>query len=189
MQIEIGRYYVNKTWKYLLPIIKSFGNTFLVKYSSIWKLGTGIYDHSFNGKYIDDKLLFILFDKKVKPKIFNNILEYFKYQDYYHSDYAYDDIEEGRMHMVVFKVPEQYYDAYDFFMKGQYSQMYSEDEISFLFKATEKGLDVMHRTEEAYNRMIVNTKKSFNVDITKNDLIGAELDFPIENNKEIFNYL
>ena len=188
MQLEIGRLYINKTYKYLYPIIKSFGETFLVKHSSLWKLATGIYDDSFNGKYEDDRLLFVLYDKKHKPKLFENVLQYFKYQDYYHSDYAYDDITHGRMHMVVFKIPEKYNDTYDYFRKSQYSFMYSEKETNELFKATEKGVDVMYRTEEAYTRMIAITKNSFNVDVTKNDLIGFELDFPLENVKEIFNY-
>lgn len=188
MKLEIGKLYVNKTYKYLYPVIKSFGETFLVKHSSLWKLATGIYDDSFNGKDEDKRLIFVLYDKKHKPKLFQNVLQYFKYQDYYYNDYAYDDIVNGRMHMVVFKIPEKFYDAYDYFKKSQYSMMYSEEEISLLFKAVEKGLDVMHRTNEAFDRMIAITKNSFNVDITKKDLIGNELDFPLENVKEIFNY-
>lgn len=188
MQIEIGRYFVNKTWKYLVPTVKSYGETFLAKYSSLWKLAAGIYDCSFNGKLEDERLLFILFDKKVKPKLFQNVLEYFKYQNYYHSDYAYDDMETGRMHMVVFKIVPEWYSAYDAFKNSQYSQMYKQKEIDFLFSNTDTNAgDILNRTEDAYNRMIVNVNKCFKTTIVKQDLLGAELDFPIENFKEMFN--
>lgn len=189
MQIQLGRHYVNKTWKYLLPTVKSYGSIFLGKYSSLFKLAAGIYDASFNGKDEDEKLLFILFDKQVKPALFTNILEHFRYQTYYHSDYAYDDMEDGRMHMVVFKIYEEWHEAYNAFRQGKYSQMYNQTQINFLFRGVDDtSVDVLNRTDAAYERMIQNIKVSFNSNVTKQDLIGNELDFPIEEFKEIFNF-
>lgn len=189
MQIQIGKYYVNKTWKYLLPTVKSYGTTFLGKYSSLFKLAVGIYDASFNGKDEDEKLLFILFDKKVKPALFENILNWFKYQPYYFTDYCFDDMETGRMHMVVFRIYEEWHQSYELFKESKYSIMYSQQQIDFLFRGLDtNAVDVLNRTDAAYQRMIENVKISFGTDITRQDLIGGELEFPIEKFKEIFNY-
>ena len=38
MEIEIGKYYVNKTWRFLLPFLKTFGESLLkntIKYLSL----------------------------------------------------------------------------------------------------------------------------------------------------------
>ena len=67
--------------------------------------------------------------------------------------------------------------------------MYNEKQIQYLFHNTSTdALVILTRQQEAFNRMIQNIHNSFGVHITKQDLVGAELDFPIENVKEIFNY-
>jgi len=189
MQLVIGKYFVNKTWKFLVPTVKSYGETFLAKYSPLWKLGAGVYDASFEGQDEDEKLIYVLFDKFHKAAIFENVLQYFRYQAYYHTDYAFDDLETGRMHMIVFKIAEEWYDAYDAFRRSEYSMMYNEKQIEFLFhNANTDALAILTRQPSAYERMIINIKTSFNSRVTKHDLLGAELDFPLENVKEIFNY-
>ena len=52
MEIEIGKFYVNKTWKYLLPCMKDYGSTFTAKMSSVFKLGFGIGDSLLENKEI-----------------------------------------------------------------------------------------------------------------------------------------
>ena len=189
MQIIIGKYFVNKTWKFLIPTLKSYGETFLAKYSPLWKLSAGIYDASFEGKDEDEKLIYVLFDKLHKAAVFENILQFFKYQEYYHTDYAFDDLETGRMHMIVFKVAPEWHNAYDAFRKSEYSMMFNDKQIDFLFKnANTDALAILTRQPSAYNRMITNIDTSFGSKVTKYDLLGAELDFPLENVKEIFNY-
>ena len=189
MQIIIGKYFVNKTWKFLIPTVKSYGETFLAKYSPLWKLSAGIYDASFEGQHKDEKLIYILFDRLHKPALFDNIIEYFRFQQYYYMDYAFDDLETGRMHMIVFKIAPEWYDAYDAFKKSEYSQMYNQKQIEYLFhNSNTDAMAILTRQPSAYERMILNIKTSFGTDVTKNDLMGAELDFPLENVKEIFNY-
>jgi hypothetical protein len=188
MQIEIGKYYINKTWKYLLPCLKSYGSTFTAKYNSLFKLAVGIHDGLLDGtEYENKRLIYILIDKRYKPKIATNIMLWLRYQPYVLTDYAFDDLEEGRKHMFVLEIPKEHNDTYDEFIKGNYSKMYSNDDIEKLaFKPDVK--DVLNRTENAYQDFIKKVKLSFGTDLKKTDLIGAELDFPIEKNKEMFNY-
>jgi len=190
MQIKIGQYYVNKTWKYLLPCLKDYGITFESKYNSLFKFAAGIHDTALDGSDLENqKLIYVLIDKKYKPKITYNIMDYMDNQDFCIANYAFDDLEEGRKHMFIFEIPEKYHDAYDEFLKGRYSSMYTPDEIQRLFPSeTSEARQVFDRTDEAIDRMIRNVKNSFGTTITKKDLVGAELDFPIEKVKEIFNY-
>lgn len=190
MQIEIGKYYVNKTWKYLLPCLKEYGITFKSKYDSLFKLAVGVFDNVLEGTdFENEKLLFVLIDKKYRPKITYNIMDYMRNQPFTVCDYAFDDLEEGRKHMFVFRIPEKYYTAYDEFINGRYSRMYSPEEIQYLFpEEGSEARQVFDRTDEAIQNFIGKVKNSFGTTITKKDLVGAEIDFPIEKFKEIFNY-
>ena len=44
MHIEIGKYYVNKTRRFLLPCLKGHGEDFVSKYNSVFKLAVAIHD-------------------------------------------------------------------------------------------------------------------------------------------------
>lgn len=190
MQIEIGKYYVNKTWKYLLPCLRTYGPTFIAKYNSLFKLAVGVHDGLMDGtEFENKKVIYVLIDKKYRPKIALNVMQWFRYQSFVLTDYAFDDLEEGRKHMFVIEVPEKYHDAYDEFIKGNYSRMYSDKDIEELFpNPTSDERSVLKRTDIAYTKFIKKVKMNFGTDVNKSDLVGAELDFPIEKTKEVFNY-
>jgi hypothetical protein len=189
MQIEIGKYYVNKTWKYLLPTLKEYGSTFNSKFNTVFKLAVGYHDGLLDGtKFEEMKLIYVLIDKKWKPQITQNIMQWFKYQPFTMMDYAFDDIEDGRKHMFVFRVPDKYHDAYDEFRKGNYSRMYTEKQLEQLFIYESQGKEVLMRTEEAYLDFAEKIYNSFESTVTKADLLGAELDFPPTPDKDTFNF-
>lgn len=190
MQIIIGTYYVNKTWKYLVPCLSDYGSTFKAKYNSLFKLATGVHDCIFDGtKYENGRYVYILIDKLYRPAVTQNILQWMTYQSCYVTSYAFDDLVKGRKHMLVLSIPELYNDSYDSFIKGSYSQMYSDNQIDILFPdPTNEVRAVLKRTKNAYSSFITKVNSSFDSNITKKDLIGAELDFPLEKGKEFFNY-
>ena len=109
MQIIIGTYYVNKTWKYLIPCLSNYGSTFQAKYNSLFKLATGLHDCVFDGtKHESSRYVYLLIDRLYRPAITQNILQWMTYQSFYVTSYAFDDLIKGRKHMLVLAIPEKY---------------------------------------------------------------------------------
>lgn len=191
MHIQLGTLYVNKTLKYLLPCLKLYGESFIVKLNSVFNLAFGLHDSVLDGtEYEGQKLIYILSDKFYQPAKFQNFLNYVKHQPYYVMDYAFDDIEKGRQHMLVIKFPDTHHDVYDKFIEGKYSKMYTKDEIRTFFSKESEAKDVITRSSSIRPAFIEKIYNSFNTRITETDIItyGMEYDFPPEMQKEFFNY-
>jgi hypothetical protein len=188
MEIEAGKIFVNKTWKYLLPVTRHYGPTFRAKFGNVWKLVVGIGDAFYDTK--GKRCLFILIDRKWYPEKVKNTLDWVKNQSYYVDDYPFDDIAKGRQHMIVIEFPEKYINSYHNFLKGEYSKMFNDRDVDRFFKdqIIKDAYYVLTRTTKAYDKFIKNVKLSFESEVTHNDLRESELDFPPEPEKEIFNY-
>jgi hypothetical protein len=192
MQIEIGKHYVNKTWKYLRPCLRSYGPTFKVKFDGLFKLAVGIHDSLLDGTSFEDrKLFYILFNRNYKPVHYSAFMHWVSHQEYYVIDYAMDDALTGYQHMLVLEFPEKYVKAYDFFIKGRYSLMYNLQEQEMLFEKEDAAKEILNKTKVARLNFVELVNKSFRSDITELDLLHetAEMDFPFEKNKEYFNYM
>lgn len=198
MQIEIGKKYVNKTWKYLLPCLKQYGPVFSTKVSSLYKLAAGINDGLLvNPSLKDEKLIYLLIDRRYNYKISNNIMTWLRYQPHVINDYVYDNVEGGRKHMFVIKIPYLYHEAYDKFIEGKYSEMYTREQVISLYEsATEKhdentinAINVLKKTVTAETKFKNKIHASFNIPYEDIEIMPeAELDFPLQKHKEIFNY-
>lgn len=189
MDIEIGKYYVNKTWKYLMPCLKEYGPVFSAKVNTLYKLAAGIED----GLYLIPKQpsIFLLIDRKYKLKVTENIMQWLKYQPQTIANYPFEVEEGGRKHMFVIEIPPKYHFAYDRFIAGKYSEMYTKQDIASIFRdnPNAKALEVINKTPEARKKFIENIHKSFVIPYEDIDLpLDAELDFPIQKKKEMFNY-
>lgn len=191
MQINLGTIYVNKTYKYLLPCLRLHGPTFVAKLNSIFNLAFGIHDSLLDGTdFEQQKVIYILSDKLYQPAKFQNFLNYIKNQEYYVTDYAYDDIEKGRKHMVVIKFPESHIDVYDKFIEGKYSKMYCKNELERFFPKDSEAKNVLTKSLSIRDIFIKKINESFGTSLTAKDLKneGMEYDFPPEKQKEFFNY-
>jgi len=196
MNIQIGKVYLNKTFKYLIPCLKVYGDTFQAKLSTVHKLAFGIHDCYFDGTKMEEKkLIYMLCDKAYQKAKFLNFLNYVQHQDYYETDYPYDDMLHGRKHMIVLKIPEEHINAYDAFREGRYSEMYSSADIDKLFDMKvhpirEVAIAIM--TKEKIMKQLFRDKlnTSLGTTITLKDINdeNMELDFPLEKKKEFFNY-
>jgi hypothetical protein len=188
MEIETGKIFVNKTWKYLMPVTREYGPTFKAKFQNVWKLVVGIGDAYYNTK--GKRCLFILIDRKWYPEKVKNTLDWVKNQPYYVDDYPFDDLLKGRQHMIVIEFPTAYVDSYNNFLKGKYSEMFNAKEVDKFFKTqtVKDAYYVLTRSTEAYDKFIKNIQLTFKSDVKKSDLLDSELDFPPEERKEIFNY-
>lgn len=192
MNIQIGECYVNKTWRFLLPCLRGHGDVFVRKFNPVFKLAVGIHDMLVDGSPImNGRSIFILCDKLVHQREFENFLEWIKYQSYYIADYCPDsEILKSRKHVIVVAVPERFNDAYDHFLQGSYSTMYLEDEIKLLFsgEVRKQEYDILMRGAKTVDDFVKKVNIEFGTTAMPEDFKMAELDFPLVKTEEIFNY-
>ncbi len=143
----------NRTRRYLYPIVNSFGKTFLrelLEITSYTRAEAGstvtsvnLFDIVYYRCKGFNNNLFLIFDTKgvydfnkgkyVNPieakKRFLNFLMFARTNTHYVADYQH---EYGKKHCIVFNIPTEYRKAYEKFLKGQYSQMYSLEQIDYL---------------------------------------------------------
>lgn len=206
MQIQRGKLYENRTWRYLFPCLRAHGEDLINQLSSFFKLAVGVRD--FNREE-ENHCIYILIDtnlpftstieiKNYKER-FNSFLNWIRNKEYFVADYIY----EKDMHMIVIKLPEQHLGSYVHFINGQYSRMYNLKEIREYFKhitIPNKEVEIKKNKKITESRNIlfkdkkyvpefvniVNTR--FKTNAKTNDFIDAELDFPPSRKEEIFNY-
>lgn len=199
MDIRFGELLANKTWRFLVPTLRGYGDVFLDKFNTqVFKLAYGINDKVVEGMPIllDKRPLFIMCDKGVLSKEFAGFLNWVRYQPYYITDYQADtNMKNSRMHMLVLSIPEEYNTAYDKFCMGLYSEMYTPSQLDRLFsdKETEQ-YKILARTAEYGSVFLGKLDEIFNVQMTGQErqefLKTAEYEFPysLDGKTEIFNY-
>lgn len=188
MIIQLDRIVMNKTEKYLKPCLKYHGEEFTNRLSLIFKLGYGIGDMLVDKKY--EQHIFVLVDTLKCVQFWTEFIEdYFRELDFYEDDYAVDNLENGRLHMLVIKLPDNCIDKKNEFVKGRYSKMYSNDEIQKLLKAEDTKAIVVKDSNYRVE-FVKKINDYFKTNLKESELAAdAELDFPpdIEENKETFN--
>lgn len=191
MDIEIGKYYDNKTWKYLLPCLRGHGDTFVSKYNPVFKLAVGIHDTLVDGSpmFKDLRVIFLMCDKKHQERKFEEFLNWISYQDYYKTDYCPSADLASRKHVIVLTIPEEYIDAYDYFLQGKYSLMYTQKQIDFLFSnPTRKNeKDILMRNSNVFIPFMEKVREEFGINPNPKDFISSEYELPLKRNEEIFN--
>ncbi len=192
MDIEIGKYYVNKTWRFLLPCLRGHGDIFVAKFNPIFKLAVGIHDTlTTDSKISDTRNIYILCDKFTNEKHFYEFLDWLKCQEYYVADYCPEsEILKSRKHVLVITVPDIFNDAYDHFLNGNYSMMYLEAELNLLFSKPDKKkeYDILSRNSKLIEEFVKEVNKEFDSHATVEDFKNAELELPLKKIEEIFNY-
>lgn len=188
MVFQLGDIYWNKTKKYLLPCLVEYGEDFSKKVSNLFKLAVGIGDHALTDMGLHlEKHLFILVDTSVSKQTFPKTIQWLRGQPYYETDYPFDDIHTGKLHMIVIKFPEKYYNAYGRFTKSQFSKMYSKEDIGKLFKNKER-VGVLTKDKEQLSKFLNELNKKFNTSIEEHEWPSEnELDFTINMKEEMFN--
>lgn len=187
MKIQINNIVLNKTKAYLAPCLKEYGEVFETKLNSVFKVAMGIGDIILIENGVNyEQHIFILIDNNIANSHFKQFIKWIRKQDMFEDDYAYDNVTNGQLHMVIIKLPESCYKPAQLFKKSQFSKMFSEEEVTKYFsnKPTEKAVLIKDN-----NYRIQYTKELneiFNSTIKPEELEG-ELDFPIRKKNEIFN--
>lgn len=191
MNIKIGQLYVNKTWRFLIPCLEGYGKVFEDNFNTVFKLAVAIHDSYLDGASITNgRNLYIMLDKKCRPKEYLKFMEYIKYQDCFKGEYCPDgDILTSRKNVIILEVPKIYNNAYDNFLKGKYSEMYSEEKVDLFFNTTNRQEDFKILTK--HQDAIINFKSKidnlFKVDSDINEIKKGELELPLSKTEEIFN--
>jgi len=191
MNIEIGEWYVNKTWRFLLPCLRGHGNNFVEKFNLIFKLGVAIHDIILDGSDMSEgRNILIMCDKEHKKEDYEKFLDWIKLQDYYRGSYCPNsEVEYSRKEVIIIQVPKQFYSAYDYFLKGEYSKMYTEEQIEALFSSKDKKevLNILKKTEEAGNAFVKSIENEFGEEGVPLEEIEGEYEFPLVRKEEILN--
>lgn len=199
IKIQIGTIYMNRTRAYLLPVIKAYGEEFTKMVSSLNKLAVGIGDIITNESNIHhEKHLFILVDILPNKLNFSKSLTYFRNHSSYEDDYVFDSAHDGRLHMLVIQIPNEFVRSLDFFKKSKFSEMYTPEEIEKFFSYTGNNPTLKKMYEETKKVLIKDNNYRFTfakkieeefytkfpASLLKPD---QELDFPILVQEEFFN--
>lgn len=155
LKIQIGKLYINSTRKYLLPIVKSYGVPFTERINKLSKVGVGIGDFILASTNIyHEKHLFILVDTRPNRVYFDQTLKYLRDHPAYEDDYVFDKVHGGRLHMLVIVIPDEFRETLSKFKNGEYSKMYSKEDIKRLFSYTGKDESVKKMYEETQKILI-----------------------------------
>lgn len=192
MNLEVGKFYENKTKIYLLPCLTAYGENFISRFNKMYKFAVGIHDSSFHGhKITEDSLFYIMFDKVYSKPNFQSFLNWLKNEPYYVMDYVSGSELDSRKHMIVLRFPEKYEEAYAAFLKGHFSKMFTEEDKNLLFKEEhrKKALKVLNKTEDALLDYVAFVNREFEYSLTKENCRDhGEYSFPNIPIQEIFNY-
>lgn len=191
MKIEIGEKYVNKTWRFLLPTLKGFGDTFVMKFNPVFKLAVGIHDTLMDGSvFAEGRNIYILCDKKVQEKAFNDFYNWVKFEPYFRANYCPEsNFTKSRKHMIVLEIPEIFNHAYDMFVKSRYNEMYSQEHIQILFSSVDrkKEFDILMKSGDSYDNLLKEANREFGTKVTRFYEEPTQLELPLKAFEEVFN--
>lgn len=184
---KITRY--NRTRKYLLPVIKEYGDVFMKHLNNVFKVAVGIGDMIVNNRkeLAPERHLFILLDSKTAPKYFIQFMKYIKDHHSYVDDYVYDDIQKSTFHMVILKFPERFNDTIKTFKEGKYSKMFDKETLDTFFKKNPEAMKVFIKDRTYIVSFTRKLNRKFNSNINPDEWDG-EADLPPTEEMEIFNH-
>lgn len=180
--------YQNRTARYLLPLLKVYGNTFINKFNLTRLKYCGIGDYNYDEKIGENIFLVI---EVVNWRVFDDFYRYIISQDYYVDDYIFS--LKDNLHCFVLKFP--YTNIINTFLEGKYSKLLAEEDIEKYYLKTYRKNGVEHYTpvysiltkKEGYKYIFLETlKEDFNTMIELDN--DFEYDYPPIPGMEILNY-
>lgn len=187
MQIEIGKAYENKTSRFLVPCLRAYGEDFVIKLNPTLRVAIGIHDYV-SGDLITDRTIYMLFDTFHNTKAFSEFYEWVKRQEFFVKDYQITNFITGNL-MIVLKIPENYWDAYDNFLLGNYTKMYSQEDLINLFGISTRHVeyDILNLEQTAKTEFIKKLNQEFGTSISEFSEDVKEIELPPIMIEEVFN--
>lgn len=196
MKIQLGKILMNKTVKYITPLLLNYGDEFLKEYNKLFKLAIGIGDIALTDRNIYfQKHIFILCDV-TKTAITNTqyknsssfylFLDYIRNKEFYEADYEFDNLVNGHQHMIVLKLSSEFDNILEQFKDSNYHSMYTMKEIEKLFKNNVEVTKILKK-DNNYKLEFVNKLNKEYLTTIKPYEWEHQLDYPIDIKQEIFN--
>lgn len=202
MKIEGVKVIKNKVWKYLMQVvIRELGSEFRDKMNSKFKMGAFI-----GGLNEVPYMAFIInVDVPIQPnqnklflsKQFESFLEWLDLQDFCEGHYPYEvdkTASDYRYHVIKVAIPKKLIKTLEAFVKGDYSKMYTPEQIEEHFTLPEntdkpyapeyiedmaRRKKVLLKDPELREEFLEKLNEKFNTTIQLQDLdYNVELEFP-----------
>lgn len=180
----------NKARKYLLPCLREYGEDFTNKLNSVYKVAVGLGDMVITRRFYKapERHLFILLDSKIAPHHFEKFINWIRQQEMFEDDYVYGNIQKSHYHMVIIKFPKKFWDSFEAFNKGKYSEMFDAETIKnyFVSKDNENAPKVLIKDK---NYKVIFTRKLnrlYGTQLNSQEYEG-ELDLPPQEIEENFD--
>lgn len=191
MDIRIGHQYVNKTWRFLVPTLRGHGDEFVNRFNPLFKLACGVHDDLISGaEMANGRNIYVMFDTKYQPKEFSKFMDFLQYKDYYKADYCPDSEISSRKRIVILEVPKIFHNAYDMFLQGRYSEMYTQEHLDMLFNNENKKREheILNKHPRALSKFVKDVNEQFKTQTKEDDFLESEYETPLKKIEEIFNY-
>lgn len=195
--LNIDSIFNNRTYLYLSPVLLKHGDYFKQRVlADTHRIAYGILDTALLGSPLiesnNKRPIFLLLSTLIKPTRLDSFLNFIRTEHYYITDYIFDTFNTyPSQRMVVLDIPKEYYKTYDEFKLGNYSSMFTEEQIKDLFESRQVDKDVIKvlTKDPNYKKTFTQiVEKRFGVEVSTNQI--KELDFPytLDKSAEIFGY-
>lgn len=192
IELDEERIFVNKTSRFLLPCLRGYGEDFVKRFNSFYKYAVGISDSYWYGVTKDrGRYIFILCNTGKNIYQIHNFLHWIKKKPFFVESYCPDAaIKTSNKLMIVLEIPERFNNAYDMFVQGKFSQMFTEEEKELLF--LDKNLEsyqILSRSIDYMESFVNKLNSEFETSIKVKDFdeIPPEMEIPLKSVEEIFN--
>ena len=179
--------YRNRTLKYIAPILRSYDKEFIKHINRLSIRGFTIGDMIYSNSLSDNIYLFV---SRLNYRALFNTLSYLRDKNYYVDNFIIN--LKDHIHCIVIKNPRP--KAIDYFLKGEYSKMYSQVDIDrfFLKSVVKNGVErytdvysILTRRPEFDNVFLETVNKDFDTDL--DSLNTSEYDYPPIIAEEVIN--
>lgn len=184
----------NKTIRFLLPSLKYYGIDFVDFFNKIKKINICLYDEIF--EETDFKVYGNFFIKVNKNIIYEKFKKFLENKEYFIGCYCPDvDIFNSKTEVIIIKLPsELQINTIDLFLAGNYSKIYTNEQLEFLFKNTDKKNNINYQIlskigSKAKNNFVYIINEEFKLNFCISDINeNFEWELPPKLSEEIFNY-
>lgn len=191
MKIVIGDNYKNKTWRYLVPTLRDYGDEFIGRLNKVFKLASGIHDTLLDASELSKgRNIYLMIDIKYQPDNYKEFEAFIKHESFYVTDYCPDaDITKSRKRVFVIKVPKRFHNAYDMFLQGRYSEMFEDEDVEKLFgsPAKEREYKIIKKSPDMVVEFADSVNSYFKSNVLSYNFMQGELELPLIKSEEIFN--
>jgi len=185
----------NRTFIYLVPALKEYGEIFKAKISCLPIKAFGVFDNDLKDlPHLEKrKCIYVLFDTDVQKSRTNSAINWMKNQEYFVDVVPYKSLGNP-LNILIIDFPDNLSEIFDKFIEGKYSFMYTKEELTKFFSLSNpyhrKALGVLTKTKEAAQNHIETIQRDFETSITERELKvkGYQYDYPPRKKEEFFNY-